>query len=173
MDSHSFNYAFMTKKEIEKKTFELASIELEKLVKEKNYNFFLDSVEYVLENGVKILRVICDSDDYVSIEMVTDLNERVSEKLDEDDYIPENYYLEVTSAGVEKELKNDQMIEKSIGKYVYVKLYEKLEGFREFYGYLEDFKDDVISIKYSVKNIEKHIAIEKKKIALIRLAIKF
>ena len=163
----------MTKKEIEKKTFDLASSELERLIQEKNYDLFIDSVEYVKENGVKILRVICDSDDCVSIDMVSDLNERISQKLDEDDYMDEEYYLEVTSAGVEKELKNDKAIKKSIGKYVYVKTYEKIDGSSEFYGYLEEYNDNVVKINYLVKNKQKNVAINKEKIALIRLAIKF
>lgn len=173
MFSHSFNNAYMNKNEIVNKTLDLSKLEVDKLNREKGYNLYIDYVEYVFENGVNILRIICDSDDDISIDMVSELNELISDKLDQLDYIDEEYYLEVSSAGIEKELRNDDSIKKEIGKYVFVKTYEKVDNQKEFYGYLDSFDGNEIQISYLVKNIKKHIAINKNQIALIRLAIKF
>ena len=169
---HTLLLMHMTKNEIENKTLSLAKEELEKLNKEKGYNLYIYYVEYVVENGVNVLRIICDSDEDISIDMVSELNERISEKLDVLDYIDEEYYLEVSSAGIEKELRDDDAIRKSIGEYIYIKTYEKIDGRKEFYGYLESFENDVVKIKYLVKNIQKYSEINKKQIALIRLAVK-
>ena len=64
------------------------------------------SVEYVFENGIKILRIIAEGKDGLSIDEATSLNEAISLKLDEEDFIDEEYYLEVSSEGLEKTLKN-------------------------------------------------------------------
>lgn len=170
---HTLLIMLMNKLEIENKTLELAKSEVEKLNQKKGYSLYIYYVEYVLENGVNILRIICDSDTDISIDMVTELNETISEKLDILDYIKDEYYLEVSSAGIEKELRTDDAINKALGQYIYIKTYEKVDGHKEFYGYLESFENDNIKIKYLVKNIQKYSEINKKQIALIRLAIKF
>lgn len=130
-------------------------------------------VEYVLENGIKILRVIADGENGLSLDECTKLNEMISEKLDEEDFIDEEYYLEVSSEGIEKELRNDEDIRKSIGKYVFIKTYEKINGLKEIYGDLISFENDELEINYMVKNIKKNIKINKNKICKIRLAVKF
>lgn len=131
------------------------------------------SVDYVYENGIQILRVIAEGKDGLSLEEASMLNEAISNKLDEYDYIDEEYYLEVSSEGIEKELKNDDDIKKSIGKYIFLKMYEKIVGIKEVYGDLLSFENDVITISYMAKNIKKTMNIQKSKISKIRLAVKF
>ena len=46
------------------------------------------------------------------------VSEKLSEKLDEVDPIPHNYFLEVSSPGAERPLKKKQDFEKAIGKNV-------------------------------------------------------
>lgn len=131
------------------------------------------SVEYVFENGIKILRIIAEGKDGLSIDEATSLNEAISLKLDEEDFIDEEYYLEVSSEGLEKTLKNDEDIAKAVGKYIFVKLYEKINGLKEIYGDLISFENDVLVMEYMAKNIKKKIEIKKNQICKIRLAVKF
>lgn len=131
------------------------------------------SVEYVFENGIKILRIIAEGKDGLSIDEATSLNEAISSKLDEEDFIDEEYYLEVSSEGLEKTLKNDEDIAKAVGKYIFVKLYEKVNGLKEIYGDLINFENDVLVMEYMAKNIKKKIEIKKNQICKIRLAVKF
>lgn len=159
--------------DIEKRSLEIAKDCLEQLIKEKNYNLYINYVEYVLESGVKILRVIVDSSEDISIDMVSELNELISKRLDKEDFINEEYYLEVSSAGIEKELRNDDAIKKAIGSYICLKTYEKIGNQKEFYGYLVSFDGNIIGLDYLNKNVKKHLDIEKEKISKIRLAIKF
>ena len=64
-------------------------------------------------------------------------------------------------------------IKKAIGKYVFIKMYEKVDGIKEIYGDLIDFDGDILDVNYLVKNKKKNIKIQKNKISKIRLAVKF
>ncbi len=59
----------------------------------------LVDIEYVKEGKNWFLRVFIDSDNGVDIEQCGMVSEKLSEKLDEVDPIPHNYFLEVSSPG--------------------------------------------------------------------------
>lgn len=139
----------------------------------KKLDMEIISVEFVREFGMKILRVIARKEPSFTIEDSSDLNKLISDELDKVDLIEEEYYLEVSSEGIEKELRNDNEIKQSIGKYVCVKLYEKLNGKKEIYGDLLDFNNDQIKLEVVNKTIKEELIIDKKSIAKIRLAVKF
>ena len=69
-------------------------------------------VEYVKERGIKILRIIADSSEGLDVDKATALNQMISEALDVEDYIKEEYYLEVSSPGLERELKKEKSKER-------------------------------------------------------------
>lgn len=131
------------------------------------------SVDYVFESGIKILRVIASGDSGLSLDEASQLNQIISDELDKVDIFDEEYYLEVSSEGIEKELRTDADIQSSVGKYIYFKLYEKINGVKEVYGDLVSFENGVLEVNYLAKNIKKNIKVEKTKISKIRLAVKF
>lgn len=131
------------------------------------------SVDYVFESGIKILRVIAEGENGLDLDEASKLNELISNELDVEDFIDEEYYLEVSSEGIEKELRSDDDIAKSVGKYVFVSTYEKINGLKEFYGDLLSFDGETITLSYMAKNIKKNVEIQKNKISKIRLAVKF
>lgn len=131
------------------------------------------SVDYVFESGIKILRVIAEGENGLDLDEASKLNELISNELDVEDFIDEEYYLEVSSEGIEKELRSDDDIAKSVGKYVFVSTYEKINGLKEFYGDLLSFDGETIILSYMAKNIKKNVEIQKNKISKIRLAVKF
>ena len=131
------------------------------------------SVDYVLENGIKILRIIASSKDGLTIDQASELNQLISDKLDSENYIDEEYYLEVSSEGIEKELRNEQDIINAVGKYVYIKLYEKINNIKDVYGDLENYQEGILRIKYNDKGKIKFLDVAKEKISKIRLAVKF
>ena len=57
------------------------------------------------------------------------------------------YVLEVSSAGLERQLKNIKLFEKYIGSEVYVKLYKKLDDKKEITGILKSVNDNNIVIE--------------------------
>lgn len=131
------------------------------------------SVEFVNEMGLKILRVIAKKDTFFSIDDSADLNKLIGDELDRLDLIEEEYYLEVSSEGIEKELNSEFDINDSIGKYVCIRLYAKQLGKKEFYGDLEEVTEKEIKIKINSKGTDQTISFARDKIAKIRLAVKF
>ena len=130
-------------------------------------------VEYVKEHGIKILRIIADSKEGLTIDESTDLNYAISEELDKDDFIEEEYYLEVSSPGLERPLKTDSDILEAVGEYINIKGYEKIENQKDLNGDLLDYQEGVLTLKVNIKGIEKVIKVERKKISKLRLAVKF
>lgn len=127
----------------------------------------LYDVEYKKEHNTWILRVMVDTVEGVTIEECVELNRLLCERID-DDLIKNEYNLEVSSPGVERKLRNIEEVKNSIGKYVYIKTFEKVNDQKEFYGDLVSVEDNTITIK---ENNE--IEIPYDKIATIRWAIKF
>ncbi|WP_033829190.1 ribosome maturation factor RimP [Bacillus andreraoultii] len=130
-------------------------------------------IEYVKEGKNWFLRLFIDKDSGVDIEECGIVSERLSEKLDEIDPIPHNYYLEVSSPGAERPLKKQVDYEKAIGKHVYIKTYEPIDGEKVFEGTLKNFDGEIATIEVRVKTRLKAIEIPYKKIAQARLAVVF
>jgi len=133
----------------------------------------LVDVEYVKEGKDWFLRVFIDSEKGVDIEDCGLVSEKLSEKLDEVDPIPYNYFLEVSSPGAERPLKKDSDFEKAIGKQVYVKTYEPIDGEKIFEGELISFDGKLVTINVMVKTRKKSVEIPYEKIANARLAVTF
>ncbi|MCU9593055.1 ribosome maturation factor RimP [Caldibacillus thermolactis] len=130
-------------------------------------------IEYVKEGQNWFLRLYIDKDDGVDIEECGIVSERLSEKLDEIDPIPHNYYLEVSSPGAERPLKKTSDFTKAIGKNVHVKTYEPIDGEKIFEGILKEFDGDTVVVEIKIKTRKKIVSIPYDKIALARLAISF
>lgn len=129
-------------------------------------------VVFVRESGMSILRVIVDKKGKLTTDDCSDLSMLISDDLDMLDIEIENYYLEVTSPGIERKLEFSELNE-VLGSYVFVKLYRKIQGEKEFYGDLVSYEEDKVTLKINFSGRFKNVEFEKKDIALIRLAIKF
>lgn len=142
----------------------------------EKYQKVLVSVEHVNEYGIDIIRITIDDPSTFDIDIddVAKINEEILDLVN--DYLPDGYYLEITSVGIERELKTDDDLEKALHKYIYLKTYEKIESAfnqKEIYGYLESYDSDSININVINKTRTKLVTIEKSKIAKLRLAVKF
>ncbi|MFJ8243940.1 ribosome maturation factor RimP [Peribacillus asahii] len=132
----------------------------------------LVEVEYVKE-GSWFLRVYIDKETGVDIEDCGTVSEKLSEKLDEVDPIPQNYFLEVSSPGAERPLKKDKDFQKAIGKNVYIKTYEPILNEKEFEGTLMAFDGQEVTLEVKIKTRKKTVVIPYDKVAKARLAISF
>ena len=128
-------------------------------VKDSNYSLY--DVEYVKEGSDYFLRVYFDKDGGLSLDDCVLLSEKLAEELDKEDFISDKYYLEVSSPGIERDLRDLEEVSNSVGKHVYIKTYEKIDNQKEFYG-------DILSVDGVKKSVVKY-----EKIAKIRLAVKF
>ena len=118
----------------------------------------LSRCEFVKEAGTWYLRVYADKlekGEYVS--MGSDDCEKISrflsEKLDSEDPIEQNYYLEVSSPGLDRLLVSDKDFERFKGEMIEVKLYKALDGQKEFTGKLIGRKDGFVTIECDGKEL--------------------
>lgn len=133
----------------------------------------LVDIEYVKEGSSWFLRVFIDKENGVDIEECGIVSEKLSEKLDEIDPIPYNYFLEVSSPGAERPLKKEKDFEKAIGKNVFIKTYEQINGEKTFEGILTQFDGQTVTIQVKIKTRSKSVVIPYEKIANARLAVTF
>ena len=78
--------------------------------------------------GTTVVRVFVGGNDGVDLDTVAQVSEELSRALDLKDPIPGRYTLEVSSPGLERNLKNRQHFELSTGEAVVVKTTEILHG---------------------------------------------
>lgn len=139
----------------------------------QDLNLEIVDIEYVKEGKNWFLRVYIDSDTGVDIEECGLVSERLSEKLDELDPIPHNYFLEVSSPGAERPLKKDKDFQRAIGKNVFIKTYEPIDGEKSFEGTLMEFDGQSLKIEIKIKTRKKTIEVPYEKVANARLAVTF
>ena len=99
-------------------------------------------VEFVKEGTRRILRITIDSEEGVDINDCEKMHRAMDPILDEADPIEEQYYLEISSPGVERELRTDEHIYACEGWDVEVKLYAPLDGSKVFRGVLMESGED-------------------------------
>ncbi len=136
-------------------------------------NLILFSVEEVKEDGLKIIRVLVDALHTVDLEEVTKVIEPLQEIVERDDLIPDEYYLEVSSVGVEKPLRNIDELQNSTNKYIYVELKSIIENDSSWYGTLVNVEDNIVSLEINKKGRIKTIKFPYEEIKFARIAIKF
>lgn len=136
-------------------------------------NLELVDIEYVKEGKNWFLRVYIDKDNGIDIEECGIVSERLSEKLDAIDPIPHNYFLEVSSPGAERPLKKEKDYQNAIGKNVFIKTYEPIDGEKAFEGILTDYNGETVTVEMKIKTRTKTIQLPFDKIASARLAVTF
>ena len=154
----------MKKNSIEKLALEIVEPITDEL------QFELVDIEYIKEGPNMYLRIYIDKPGGINLDDCQKASEMISEKLDEKDPIEENYFLEVSSPGLDRPLKNEKDFKRNIGKDIEISLYSSLNGSKKLVGKLLDFDDKNIYIED--ENLEK-INIEKSIASKINLAIKF
>jgi ribosome maturation factor RimP len=133
----------------------------------------LVDIEYVKEGRDWFLRIFIDKDSGVDIEECGIVSEKLSEKLDALDPIPHNYFLEVSSPGAERPLKKEKDFEKAIGKNVFIKTYESIDGEKTFEGTLVEYSAEILKVEIKIKTRKRMIEIPTDKVATARLAVTF
>lgn len=136
-------------------------------------NLELVDIEFKKEGSHWYLRVFIDKPGGIDIEECGQVSEKLSEKLDDEDPIEIPYFLEVASPGAERPLKSQTDFEKYVGEYVYMKLYEPIDGEKEFEGTLVSFENETASVEIRIKTRTKKLEVPYSKIAKANLAVTF
>ena len=136
----------------------------------EEHGFELVDVEYVKEAGTWYLRAYIDKPGGITVDDCEVVSRRLSDILDEKDYIEEAYILEVSSPGLGRPLKKEKDFKRSLGEEVDVRTYRMIEKQKEFTGLLKDYDDATVTIEMEDGTLK---TFEKSDIALIRLAFDF
>ena len=104
--------------------------------------FFIWDVEFVKEGADKYLRITLDNEEGININDCEAFHRAIDPLLDEADPISESYILEVSSPGIERELKYPEHIDACEGWDVEVKLYAPKNGTKQFRGVLLGYDEE-------------------------------
>lgn len=149
----------------------MASIEdrVEKLVlpKIEELGYTLYDIQYAKEGKNYFLRIFIDKENGIDLNDCEKVSDGLNELLDEADYIKEQYFLEVSSPGIERILRKDKHLQDSIGKEIEINLFKPQDSKKEFIGILDGYNEDVITIKQIEDGAK--ISINRKNISLMKL----
>ena len=156
----------------------MANIEerVESLIKDKiqelGYNLY--DVQYVKEGQNYYLRIFIEKPNgNIDLNDCEKVNDGINDLLDKADYIKEQYFLEVSSTGVEKVLRKDEHLKQNIDNEVQINLFKPIEmpdgkstkKCKEVIGVLNDFDNNEITIMLEQDLLVK---IDRKNISLIK-----
>ena len=156
-----------------KKVTELIAEWMQPFGTENGYE--LSRSEFVKEAGSWYLRVYIDrieeSGEYgwMTSDDCEKVSRYLSDKLDEEDPIKQNYVLEVSSPGLDRPLISEKDFKRFMGSLIDIKLYEPFEGKKELTGELSGYDGKTVSIKADGKEITLPVD----KTAKINLAVVF
>jgi len=149
----------LKKTEIEERTKELLIPILEQSELE------LWDVEYVKEGQDMYLRAYIDKKEGVTIDDCVTVSRALDAELDRKDFIKDAYILEVSSPGLTRPLKKTVDFTRSVGKLIEVKLYQPVNGSKEFEAKLLAGDDEEIRVETE----QGELTIERSNIAKARL----
>ena len=140
--------------------------EVEKIVEELLENTALElvAVDYVKERDW-YLRVFIDKEGGVDLDDCQDLSRKLEELLDAQDIIKTSYILEVSSPGLDRELKKPRDFQREMGKDIDVSLFAALDGKKVVTGPLSAYDGETINVG--------DMAIPMDKVAKVNLHIDF
>lgn len=93
------------------------------------------------------LEVTIDNDEGINIEDCERVHRAIDPILDECDPIEESYYLDVSSPGIERDLRTDDQILWAIGMKVEAKLFAAHMGMKSIVGILRSYSDGKATIE--------------------------
>lgn len=99
------------------------------------------------------LEITIDHDNGINIDDCERVHRAIDPILDEADLIENFYYLEVSSPGIERELRTDEHIALSIGVKVEAKLFSQKDGRKSFTGILTNFDGELVTVNENGEEI--------------------
>lgn len=160
-----------------KKIKDIVAEELQDFLKENGYELY--NVEFVKEGKDWFLRVYIDKvpaadapeeENYISTDDCETISRYLSERLDETDPIPQNYYLEVSSPGMDRELFKEEHYTRYAGSQVEIKLYQPQKGRKQIFGTLEGLQDGKIIV---IDEDNERLELPAEQVAKTNLAVVF
>src|SRR6056297_3820379 len=105
---------------------------LKNILKDKEIN--LVEVDYVKENNIYYLKVYLDTDKGITIDECSEVSRELSKLLDDEEFIENSYFLEVSSPGIDRPFKSVEDYGKNINEIIEINLYAKKNNQKKFNG---------------------------------------
>lgn len=123
-------------------------------------------VRFQKEGANWYLRIFIDKEGGVNIDDCVDMSHALDAPLDEADIIEQSYNLQVSSAGIERDLVRDEHFMRYIGEKIMLKLPRAVDGQKEFHGILKSYENGTITLLYGN---DKELKLTKKEASWIKL----
>ena len=131
----------------------------------ENLGYNLYDVQYAKEGKDYFLRIFIEKENGdIDLDDCEKVNNAITDVLDEEDYIKEQYFLEVSSTGVEKMIRKEKHLHENVGNLITIKLFKPVEGEKEYVGKLKEFNENTLTIELEDADLE----VERKNISLIK-----
>ena len=121
-------------------------------------------VEYVKEGADWHLRVTIDSPNGIDITDCEKVHRAIDPILDETDPIEDGYYLDVSSPGLERDIRTPEHYKACVGEKIEVKLFAAHEGMKSFVGKLVNYSDDDETVSVAI-SANKTVTVTRKQIS--------
>jgi len=109
---------------------------------------------YEKEGSKRFLRIYVDKPGGIQLSDCEEISRFLSEKLDAVDLIPHQYYLEVSSPGIERPLRKPEDFIRFRGSDVTLRTNTKIQGRKNFSGRLIDYIEDQVVLKTEAGTIK-------------------
>lgn len=155
---------------VEEKVEELVA----KTINDLGYDVY--DVMYVKEGKDNYLRIFIDNSEGISLEDCEKVNNAITDMLDDANYIKDQYFLEISSPGIERHIRKEKHLQQSIGEDVYVKTFDIISNLKskEITGVLKEFDENSILIELDNDTENENIVkIDRKNIALMKRIYKW
>ena len=126
-------------------------------------------VIYVKEGNNYYLRIFIDNDEGISLDDCEKVNNEITDMLDEANIIKDQYYLEISSPGVERHIRKDKHLEEHIDKEIKINLFKPIDNQKELTGILKKFDNETITLNID----EKELIMERKNISSMKRTFKW
>ena len=143
--------------------------------KEKIFTLITDMLE---KEGLKVFEITYHKNDQtlcvlldekMDMDQIEKVSSQVSDLLDQyEDDLPDNYFLDVSTVGAERPIRNEEELKAALNEYIYVKTKDS-----EYYGTLTSYNNGVMNLKVQDKTREKDVSVEYAKAKKVRYAVKF
>ena len=130
----------------------------------ESVGYHLYSLTYKKKDN--ILEVLIDES--LDLDGISRLSELISGFLDKYDEDFDEYLLDVSCAGCERRIRNEDELRRAVGEYVHIKTREFEED-----GYLKSFENGKVTVEYMDKTRKKAVTVNYDDIKMIRYAVKF
>jgi ribosome maturation factor RimP len=123
----------------------------------------LVDVTYRLEGGRWVLRVFMDKPGGVNLQDCAFISHQIEDLIEVEDIIPQRYFLEVSSPGLDRVLKKEADFQRFCGEMAKVKTRDAVEGRRNFKARILRCEQGVLEVEdtegrrfaFSLDEIEK------------------